>query len=234
MDSGGARSTPVLIAGGGPAGLAAAAELSLHGIGCVVIEPRAEVSHRRPRAKTTSVRTMEHLRRWGLAEQAAGRGPAAGRMVAAGHVLRVAVRPPDHRLRRRLRADHRRATTGSPSPASRSRSRSSRRCCAPTCAAQPRVGLRLGHAVTGARRGRRRRDGHRRAARPAAAYRLRAGYVLGCDGYGGVDPRRRSARSYAGRSDPRPNFNVVFRAPGLDTAARPGRAVLGRGRARRA
>src|SRR6202020_3156936 len=58
---------PVVIAGGGPAGLAAAAELAGHGIGCVVIEPRPQVSHRRPRAKTTSVRTMEHLRRWGLA-----------------------------------------------------------------------------------------------------------------------------------------------------------------------
>ena len=60
--------TAVLVVGGGPAGLAAAAELGLRGIGCVVLEPRAEVSHRRPRAKTTSVRTMEHLRRWGVAD----------------------------------------------------------------------------------------------------------------------------------------------------------------------
>ncbi len=60
---------PVLVAGGGPAGLAAAAELSLHGVACVILEPRAQVSHRRPRAKTTSVRTMEHLRRWGLADE---------------------------------------------------------------------------------------------------------------------------------------------------------------------
>ena len=34
----------------------------------MVLEPRAEVSHLRPRAKTTSVRTMEHLRRWGIAD----------------------------------------------------------------------------------------------------------------------------------------------------------------------
>jgi cation diffusion facilitator CzcD-associated flavoprotein CzcO len=47
--------TPVLVAGGGPAGLAAAAELGLHGVACVLIEPRAEVSHRHPRAKTTSI-----------------------------------------------------------------------------------------------------------------------------------------------------------------------------------
>ena len=62
------RETPVLVAGGGPAGLAAAAELASRGVPCVVIEPRVQVSHRRPRAKTTSVRTMEHLRRWGIAE----------------------------------------------------------------------------------------------------------------------------------------------------------------------
>src|SRR3984957_8977617 len=73
------RETPVLVAGGGPAGLAAAAELASRGVACVVVEPRARVSHRRPRAKTTSVRTMEHLRRWGLADalRAAAPIPAA-------------------------------------------------------------------------------------------------------------------------------------------------------------
>jgi hypothetical protein len=33
----------------------------------VVMERRADVSPLRPRAKTTSVRSMEHFRRWGLA-----------------------------------------------------------------------------------------------------------------------------------------------------------------------
>ena len=47
-------------------------------------------------------------------------------------------------------------------------------------------------------------------------YPVRARYVLGCDGAGGVVRDQIGAR-YAGRSDPRPNFNVVFRAPGLDT-----------------
>src|ERR1700683_5241999 len=61
--------TTVLVVGGGPAGLAAAAELAKHGVGCLLIEPRTEVSHRRPRAKTTSIKTMEHLRRWGVAGQ---------------------------------------------------------------------------------------------------------------------------------------------------------------------
>jgi 2-polyprenyl-6-methoxyphenol hydroxylase-like FAD-dependent oxidoreductase len=60
--------TPVLIVGGGPVGLACAVELAHHGVESLVVERRVEVSHLRPRAKTTSARTMEHFRRWGIAE----------------------------------------------------------------------------------------------------------------------------------------------------------------------
>lgn len=67
--------TPVLIAGGGPVGLATAVELGRRGIGCVVVEPRTSVSHARPRCKTINVRTMEHLRRWGIAERLRERAP---------------------------------------------------------------------------------------------------------------------------------------------------------------
>lgn len=66
---------PIVIAGGGPAGLAAAAELAHHGVASIVVEPRVGVSHDRPRAKTTSARTMEHLRRWGVAEEVRRRAP---------------------------------------------------------------------------------------------------------------------------------------------------------------
>lgn len=61
--------TPVLIAGGGPVGLALAVELGLRGVECTVVEPRLQPTRLRPRAKTLNTRTMEHFRRWGLADR---------------------------------------------------------------------------------------------------------------------------------------------------------------------
>ena len=60
---------PVLIVGGGPSGLSAAIELGRRGIDVIIVEPRTHLDPLRARAKTTSVRTMEHLRRWGLADR---------------------------------------------------------------------------------------------------------------------------------------------------------------------
>ena len=56
-------------------GLAAAVELARRGIECLVIEPRVTASHARPRCKTVNVRTLEHLRRWGLADRLRERAP---------------------------------------------------------------------------------------------------------------------------------------------------------------
>jgi 2-polyprenyl-6-methoxyphenol hydroxylase-like FAD-dependent oxidoreductase len=57
----------VLIVGAGPVGLASAIELGHRGIRCHVVERNDRVGYS-PRAKTTNVRTREHLRRWGIAE----------------------------------------------------------------------------------------------------------------------------------------------------------------------
>ncbi len=63
------QETVILIVGGGPVGLSAAVELGQRGVQCLIVEPRLVVSQLTPRAKTTSVRTMEHFRRWGLAQR---------------------------------------------------------------------------------------------------------------------------------------------------------------------
>ena len=66
--------TRVLIVGAGPAGLALAIELGHRGVPCLLIERNDRVGHA-PRAKTTNVRTREHLRRWGIAEQLRAASP---------------------------------------------------------------------------------------------------------------------------------------------------------------
>ena len=58
---------PVLIAGGGPVGLALAIELGQAGIACTVLE-RRDGSVTVPKMSGLSIRSMEFNRRWGIAE----------------------------------------------------------------------------------------------------------------------------------------------------------------------
>jgi 2-polyprenyl-6-methoxyphenol hydroxylase-like FAD-dependent oxidoreductase len=212
------ESTAVLVIGGGPAGLAAASELGLHGVDCVVLEPRAEVSHLRPRAKTTSVRTMEHLRRWGVADalRAAAPLPVAWSQRVTFCESLSGRRITDFQNAFGLTAerDERFAESGQqiPQPVMEDVLRAHVRRL-------PGVELRLGHA---AGRMVQDDDGVTVAVRTrgGAGYHVRARYVLGCDGAGGGVREQIGAR-YVGRSDPRPNFNVVFRAPSLDTPLGP-------------
>ena len=211
-------STAVLVIGAGPAGLAAAAELGLHGVRCVVLEPRAEVSHLRPRAKTTSVRTMEHLRRWGIADalRAAAPLPVAWsqRVTFCESLSGRRITDFDNAFGLTAERDDRFAEAGQqvPQPVMEDVLRAHVRRL-------PGVELRLGHAAgrlvqddDGVTVGVRTRGG--------GGYHVRARYVLGCDGAGG-NVREQIGARYVGRSDPRPNFNVVFRAPSLDTPLGP-------------
>src|SRR5262249_12488405 len=59
--------TQVLVVGAGPVGLSLAIELGLRGIAVTLVEQRSRTGAQ-PRAKTTNVRSMQHLRRWGVAD----------------------------------------------------------------------------------------------------------------------------------------------------------------------
>ena len=213
-----AHVVPVLIAGGGPAGLAAAAELGWHGVECVVVEPRPEVSHRRPRAKTTSARTMEHFRRWGIAGKLRQAAPLpvawSQRVTFCDSLTGSRITDFDHAFALYTEPDERFAEAGQqvPQPVVEEVLREH-------IAGLPGVDLRLGEraetvtedqaAVTTTIR---RADG--------TAYQIRSRYLLGCDGASGV-VRDQIGAVYRGHADPRPNFNFVFRAPGLDTPLGP-------------
>ena len=62
------RVRPVVVVGAGPAGLTAAVSLARHGIEVLLVE-RRETGSELPRATVLSVRSMEMLRSWGLADR---------------------------------------------------------------------------------------------------------------------------------------------------------------------
>src|SRR4030095_14039283 len=62
------RETPVLIAGGGPVGLALAADLGWRGIECILVE-QTDGRINTPKMNEVNVRTMEFCRRWGIADK---------------------------------------------------------------------------------------------------------------------------------------------------------------------
>jgi len=63
-----ATRVPVLIAGAGPVGLSLAIELAYHGIPCLVVE-QTDGSVEFPTTNLANTRTVEHLRRWGIADK---------------------------------------------------------------------------------------------------------------------------------------------------------------------
>lgn len=214
-------STRVLVAGGGPVGLAAAVELGQRGIECLVIEPRPTVSQARPRCKTISVRSMEHLRRWGLAEQLRKRAPLpvswsqdivfctslTGRELSRFHgVLGL-------------------ATDGDryPEPGQQAPQYVLEELLRSTVDELDAATLATGWRVVGLDQD---ADGVRVRAVDAAGREaeVTAEYVLGCDGPRST-VRAQIGADYVGEHALRPNFGMVFRAPQLWSHVQHGPAV---------
>ena len=100
---------PILIAGGGSAGLSLAGELGWRGTTCMLVEPSVEANPH-PRANAVANRTMEYFRRWGIDRALIGAGvpadyPAAYYWVSTlhGHEIHKLMLP-GHAQLERLRA----------------------------------------------------------------------------------------------------------------------------------
>jgi 2-polyprenyl-6-methoxyphenol hydroxylase-like FAD-dependent oxidoreductase len=203
---------PVLVVGGGPAGLAAALELDAHGVPSLVIEPRTAVDPLRPRAKTTNARTMTHLRRWGLAEELRAAAPLpvgwAQDVVFCSTLLGREVRRFEHAFQLYSDRQEEFPEAGQQVP-------------------QPVIETVLRRAVTGSGHAEL-RTGERVlslvqddegvdvtvAAEDGRTYLVRADLVLAADGGGSV-VRPLVGAQYEGQSGEKPNLSILFRAPDL-------------------
>ncbi len=213
--------TQVLIAGGGPVGLAAAIELGRRGIDCLVIEPRSDVSHARPRCKTINVRSMEHLRRWGIADRLRERAPLP---VAWSQDIVFCTTLTGHQLSRfsgvlglRLEGD-RFPELGQQAP-----QYVLEELLREVVGELDPCSLVTGTRVVGVQQD---EDEARVTVVDAAGTEaiVTAGYVLGCDGPRSA-VRDAIGSAYAGERALAPNFGMVFEAPGLWAQVRHGDAV---------
>jgi 2-polyprenyl-6-methoxyphenol hydroxylase-like FAD-dependent oxidoreductase len=222
-DAGLPRQTEVLIVGAGPVGQALAIELGQRGIDCLVVEKDTR-GGTAPRAKTVSVRTCEHFRRWGLSAALRAAAPLgiyypsniAFTTRISGHLLARF----DNALycapgRNPLYSEHAQWT---PQYTVEKVMREHIRTLPTVRVAMNTALLGLVHTD----------DGVVATIADAATGRpreVRAQYLVGCDGGRSLVRDLIGAR-LEGEFGMSRNYNVVFRAPALAAAHRQGQAIM--------
>ncbi len=206
--------TDVLIVGGGPVGLALAVELGQRGVRAVLVERNMEVGQQ-PRAKTTNVRTMEHMRRWGIAERVREAAPF-GRDYPSNVVF--ATRLFGHRLAlfENVSAGLREENPLFSEPMQWIAQYHIERVLRDEVLRRPSITLVMGCELTGFSQD---ADGVTAdvQSRDGAKSTIRAQYMVGADG-GRSFVRKQLGFVMEGRSAFMASIGAVFRAPGLSDA----------------
>lgn len=204
---------PVLVVGGGPSGLAAAIELGRRGIEVLVVEPRSVLDPLRPRAKTTSVRTMEHLRRWGIADRLRAAAPVP---VDHGQDVVFVTGLFGHEITRFENAFGLWTTPRdiAAEPGQQAPQPVVEDVLREACAQLPTVTLLIGWRATSVVDG---KDCARAVLQDprGESHEVAADYLLGCDGSSGVSRTAIGAR-YEGASGTVPNLSITFRSRALE------------------
>jgi 2-polyprenyl-6-methoxyphenol hydroxylase-like FAD-dependent oxidoreductase len=217
----------VLVVGGGPVGLGLAVELGLRGIRTVLVEQSARHAAQ-PRAKTTNIRSMEHMRRWGI----------------AGRIRADAPLPPDyptdvvfatrlfgHRLAKFENAFFGTRAPGTPrderfaEPAQWIPQYRVEAALRSRAAELPGVTLRLGTRLTAIRQDAKGVEADLADLATGTATSLRAAYAIGADGARSAVREAIGARM-EGRHAYAQHVNLVIRAPALREAMRHEPAIM--------
>ncbi|HYW60165.1 MAG TPA: FAD-dependent oxidoreductase [Xanthobacteraceae bacterium] len=205
------KDIPILIAGGGPVGLALAGDLGWRGIECLLVE-QSDGAILQPRMDLVGIRTMEFCRRWGLVE--AVEAAPYPRDLPQDNVYVTSLA--GYELGRERMPTLAAATPPPVSP--QRRERCPQNLFDPIlrdfAAAQPGVALRYGARLVGFMQ-----DGDGVTAEVesmtgGARERIRAAYLVGCDG-GRSLVRETLGIGMVGTAALTYTTNVIFRCAGL-------------------